>query len=160
MSRTINSIEINSISYENLITIIDKTPVNHLEEVPFGNYQLELDLVHSTYISAEQTGYSRCYIALADGEYAGYMIVMATEMLHHKGNMQAVTDSFYVKPEFRSSGIFAELLGYVERDLIANSIRFLTIGINPNMPYVYKVHKFVHTRGYMHTETLMTKELI
>lgn len=159
MSRTINSIEINSISYENLITIIDKTPVNHLEEVPFGNYQMTLDLVHEVYTSTEALGYTKCYIVYVKGNFAGYMLIMASEMSHYRDVIQATTDSFYVKPEYRSSGVFAELLSYVEKDLLDNNIRFLTLGINPNMPHVDRVHKFVNDLGYVPTSTTMTKEL-
>ena len=158
MSTTTNFIEVNILSYEELITLWNN-PAQHLEEVPFGNFQLKLDLCDEVYTGAEQAGYCRIYAAYVDSEYAGYMIVMATEMIHHAGEMQAVTDSFYINKEYRSSGVFSELLAYVETDLRDSGIRFLTIGINPNMPHVDKMQNFVHDKGYIHTELSMTKEL-
>ncbi|MEE8208005.1 MAG: GNAT family N-acetyltransferase [Nitrosomonadaceae bacterium] len=160
MSRTINLIEINSLSYKELRTLMNNNPVSHLEEVPFGNFQLELDLVDEVYDYSEQAGYVRCYGAFADGEYAGYMLVMASEMVHHRDVMQAVTDSFYIKPAYRSAGVFRALLEYVEEDLNQHGVRFLTLGMNPNMPHVDKMIKYVHDKGYMYTETSLTKELL
>jgi len=159
MSTTINSIEVTNLSYTDLITIIDKDPAKHLEEVPFGNFQLELDLVHEVYEYSEQTGYCRTYMVSVDGDYAGYMTIMAAEMIHHRGHIQAVTDSFYITPKHRSSGAFKELLAYVEKDLRASGIRFLTVGLNPNMPHLDKMKDMLGYMGYMHTEYLVTKEL-
>ncbi len=138
---------------------MNNQPVSHLEEVPFGNFQLELDLIHEVYEYSEKIGHSRCYAAFMDGDYAGYMIVLATEMIHHKRTMQAVTDSFYIAPEYRKSGAFKVLLTYVEQDLRDNNIRFLTVGMNPNMPAFSHMCDMMQGIGYQHTEYLVTKEL-
>lgn len=159
MSTTINSIEISNLSYTELRTLMNNDPVQHLEEVPFGNFQLELDLHDDVFMAAEQTGYMRCYMAAVNGDYAGYVIVMASEMIHHVGVFQAVTDSFYIKPEYRGCGVFTAFLAHIEEELKAQGTRFFTLGMNPNMPHVEGMIKFVHDRGYMFTETLMTKEL-
>ena len=160
MSTNINLIEISNLSYIDLITIVNKDPVHHLEEVPFGNFQLELDLCDEVYETSEYLGYTKCYTARVNGNYAGYIIRMASEMIHHANQLQAVTDSFYIRPEYRACGVFSALLTHVESDLKDNGIRFLTLGMNPNMPHAEGMTEFVQTRGYVHTETLMTKELL
>ncbi len=159
MSTTINSIEITNLSYTKLRQIMNNQPAKHLEEVPFGDYQLELDLVDEVYDYSEKVGHCRCYAAFVDGDYAGYMIVMASEMIHHRGTTQAVTDSFYVAPAYRSSGTFIALLEHIEQDLKANSIRFLTLGLNPNMPHYSKLDLKLSKLGYLTTEISVTKEL-
>ncbi len=159
MSTTINSIEVNSLRYSDLILLMKNNPVEHLEEVPFGDFQLELDLVHEVYEYSESTGYFKCYMASVNGNYAGYMIIMASEMIHHRGTMQAITDSFYITPEYRSSGVFQVLLDKVEHDLKHNKIRFLTIGLNPNMPHYSKMDHKLAKLGYLTTEISVTKEL-
>ena len=138
---------------------MNNQPAKHLEEVPFGDYQLELDLVDEVYDYSEKAGLSRCYAAFVDGDYAGYMIVMASEMIHHKGTVQAVTDSFYIAPEYRSTGVFSALLKYVEQNLSKNNIRFFTVGLNPNMPHFTKMSLGMYKKGYQHTEYSVTKEL-
>lgn len=159
LSTTINSIEITNLSYTELRTIVNNQPAEHLEEVPFGNFQLELDLVDEVYDYAEQAGHCRCYAAFVDGDYAGYMVVMASEMIHHRDTIQAVTDSFYVAPSYRSTGVFKALLEYVESDLRSNGHRFLTVGLNPNMPNFIKMCGVMRKDGYQHTEYSVTKEL-
>ncbi len=159
MSITINSIEINSLRYEQLRTLMNKQPVEHLEEVPFGDYQLELDLCHDVYTYSEDVGHCKCYAAFVDGEYAGYMVILASEMIHHRGTTQAVTDSFYITPAYRSAGVFQKLLQTVEQDLKANNIRFLTVGLNPNMPHYNKMDNMLNKSGYITTEVSVTKEL-
>ena len=159
MSTTNNSIEVNSLSYTQLRTLMNTYPAKHLEEVPFGDFSLELDLVDEVYVSAEESGFTKCYCIHVDGNYAGYMLIMASEMIHHRGQMQAVTDSFYIAPEYRSSGAFKSLLQYVEQDLRDNNIRFLTVGLNPNMPHFTKMEAFMRAGLYQHTEYLVTKEL-
>lgn len=138
---------------------MNNNPVEHLEEVPFGDYQLELDLCDEVYDYSEQVGYCRCYAAFVDGEYAGYMLVMASEMIHHRGTVQAVTDSFYIAPAYRSTGVFQALLSYVEMDLHQNNVRFLTVGLNPNMPHYNKMDNMLSKLGYLTTEVSVTKEL-
>ncbi len=138
---------------------MNNQPREHLEEVPFGDFELELCLCDEVYDYSEQTGHCKCYAAFVDNEYAGYMLIMASEMLHHHRTLQAVTDSFYVLPEYRSSGVFADLLSYIEQDLKENNIRFLTVGLNPNMPHYSKMDNMLSKLGYLTTEVSVTKEL-
>jgi hypothetical protein len=138
---------------------VNNQPVDHLEEVPFGDFQLELDLCDDVYTYTEQAGHCKCYAAFVNGEYAGYMVIMASEMIHHKGNLRAVTDAFYIAPKYRSSKVFVTLLKKVEQDLKANNIRFLTIGLNPNMPHYSKMDGMLSKIGYLTTEVSVTKEL-
>ncbi len=159
MSTTNNSIEVNSLSYTQLRTLMNNNPAKHLEEVPFGDFSLELDLVDEVYVSAEESGFTKCYCIHVDGNYAGYMLIMASEMIHHRGQMQAVTDSFYIAPAYRSTGAFMVLLDKVEQDLKVNGIRFLTVGLNPNMPHFNKVDGKLTRNGYLTTEVSVTKEL-
>lgn len=137
---------------------MNNQPAEHLEEVPFGNFKLKLDLCDEVYIHAESTGHCRCYAAFVDNEYAGYMIVMACEMIHHKGILQAVTDAFYITPAYRKVGAFSALLKYVEQNLQKNNIRFFTLGMNPNMPDFEGMKEYIEQQ-YKHTEYLVTKEL-
>lgn len=138
---------------------MNNQPAQHLEEVPFGSFQLELDLADDVYDYSEKVGYLRCYAAYVDGNYAGYMIIMASEMMHHVGTIQAVTDAFYIAPEYRSSGAFKALLNYVEADLKSNGIRFLTLGVSVNTPRYNVVVNLLTRKGYALAELLVTKEL-
>lgn len=159
MSTTNDLIEITNLSYLKLRTLLNKEPIKHLREVPFGNFDLDLCLCDETYQLAEEAGHLRCYAAFVDAKYAGYLIVMASEMIHHHRVMQAVTDSFYIAPAYRSTGAFTKLLEYVEADLKENNIRFFTVGLNVNMPHYSKMENMLNKIGYINTELAVTKEL-
>ncbi len=130
----------------------------HWDEVPFGNFILELDINHNTYMTAEEEGYASYYLGYNDeGEPVAYMSVFANEMCQHKGTMQAVADCFYVAPDYRRKGMFDRMIKFVEADLKQCGIRFFTIGHNPNTKE--PVDKALEHKGYAMTEISYTKEL-
>jgi len=133
----------------------------HWEEVPFGPFHMPLNLDHESYMSGEAEGYARFYLVYVEDEATekavAYMSVFASPMVQHKGELQAVTDAFYVSPDYRKSGVFGKLLEFVEQDLKACGIRFFTVGTNPM--YKGKTEQFLEHVGYCKTEVNYTKEL-
>lgn len=129
----------------------------HWDEVPFGPYHMPLNLDHEAYVAGEAEGYARFYLVYVEDNAVAYMSVFASPMIQHKGEVQAVTDSFYVSPDYRKGGVFAKLLEFVEQDLKACGIRFFTVGTNPM--YKGKTEQFLDHVGYCKTEVLFTKEL-
>lgn len=158
-SNSTQSVKVQSVNYSVLTELLQDVPDKHWQEVPFGTYQMELDLCHDVYTYSEQIGYARFYVVFVDEVFAGYMSVMASEMIHHRGMVQANTDSFYIVPEFRNSGAFTALLTYVEADLNREGVRFFTVGLNPNMPHFENTQAFLERDGFQVTEISMTKEL-
>jgi len=132
--------------------------LTHMDEVPFGNFDLELDLDTERYLEAEEAGYA-CYYLVRDdsGQAIAYMSVFASSMCQHKGLMSAVTDAFYVAPEHREGGVFAELLKFVETDLTSCGIDYFTVVHNPM--YKGRTDLFLKSVGYCNTEVNFTKEL-
>ncbi len=132
--------------------------VAHWEEVPFGPYHMPLNLDHEKYMAGEDEGYARFYLVYVEDKAVAYMSVFAAPMIQHKGETQAVTDAFYVAPDYRKGGVFGKLLEFVEQDLKACRIRFFTVGTNPM--YKGKTEQFLDHVGYCKTEVNYTKELI
>ena len=130
----------------------------HWKEVPFGPYHMPLNLDHESYMAAEEEGYARFYLVYVEDKAVAYMSVFATPMIQHKGELQAVTDAFYVAPDYRKRSVFGRLLMFVEQDLKAQGIRFFTVGTNPM--YKGKTEQFLDHVGYCKTEVHYTKELI
>lgn len=129
----------------------------HWEEVPFGSFEMPLKLKTDIYHKAEAEGHARFYMAWEGAKPVAYMSVFASEMCQHEGVYQAVTDAYYVAPEYRKGGVFGKLLAFVEQDLSSYGIRFLTVGVNPN--YKGSTSKFLLASGYEVTEVSHTKEL-
>ncbi len=130
----------------------------HWDEVPFGDFDMELELDHAAYLMAEEQDYARFYLVYNDSDKAiAYMSVFANEMIQHKGLVQAVADAFYVAPDYRKSGVFGTLVEFVEQDLKEHNIRFFSLGHNPNTKG--RVEEYIEHLGYQKTEVIYTKEL-
>lgn len=152
-----NELSIGACTYLEMIDTFRQATKDHFAEVPFGDYKIELNPNDDIYLNAEREGHARFYVAFQGRNPAGYIIIFASEMAHHKGVMCAVTDSFYVVPEYRKDGIFGKLLTYVEQDIKSLGIRFLTIGHNPQ--YKGKTPDLLLSEGYSVTEVSYTKEV-
>ncbi len=145
------------VTYRELLEAMQGSTQDHWNEVPFGNYNLTLDLNDNIYENAERGGHARFYVAYVGRNAVAYMSIFASEMSQHKGIMCAVTDSYYVVPEYRKDGIFGKLLTFVEQDIKSLGIRFLTIGHNPQ--YKGKTPDLLLSEGYSVTEIAYTKEV-
>lgn len=148
---------IDVVSYDQLLDAMREATESHWSEVPFGDYNLDLDLNDGIYQNAEADGHARFYVAFLGRTPVAYMSIFASEMSQHKGIMCAVTDSYYVVPEYRKDGIFGKLLSHVEQDIKSLGIRFLTIGHNPQ--YKGKTPELLLSEGYSLTEVSYTKEV-
>lgn len=130
----------------------------HWKEVPFGKFKIDLDIDEAAYNTANAAGLARCY-----GYYdehavlAGYMVIMIAPMMHHKGKLQAITDSFYIVPEERDKGAFSRMLDYAEQDIKKGTeASFLGIVVNNNFDIP---EEYLNKKGYQKTETIYTKEV-
>lgn len=149
---------IEKVTYDTANRAMCEDMCSHWEEVPFGNFDMELELDHAAYLVAEAEGYARFYLVHDDSDKAiAYMSVFANQMIQHKGQVQAVTDAFYVAPDYRKSGVFGKLVEFVEQDLKACGIRFFSLGHNPNTKG--RVEEYIENMGYQKTEVIFTKEL-
>lgn len=149
---------IEQVSYTQAHQEMHEEMQDHWDEVPFGPYHMPLNLDHESYMAAEDEGYARYYLVYVEDTAVAYMSIFATPMIQHKGELSAVTDAFYVAPDYRNGGVFGKLLEFVEQDLKACGIRFFTVGTNPM--YKGKTGQFLDHVGYCKTEVQYTKELI
>ncbi len=110
--------------------------VKHWEEVPFGTWaDLGIDVNTENYLLAEEEGYLRTLVVRDEGKIVGYLVLMTSEMNHHKGICQACTDVVYVDPEYRSKGVAKILFEAAEKLCKENGITFFSIGVNPNLDF-------------------------
>lgn len=132
---------------------------DHWKEVPFGEYQLELDLDTDTYVAMESGGHCTCLIASIGGTPVGYLLLLAGVMLHHKGLYQVTSDSFYVAPEYRAKGVFPALLKEAEELCASEGLQFLSMGLNPQFKENSELERYIKSQGYCLTELTYTKQI-
>ena len=149
------AVEIGIVTYDDLIACVGSKIKDHYEEAPWWGLSLHMD--DELYLAAECSDSARFYLATVDGEIAGYVSLLAAPMMQHKGIMQAVTESFYVAPEYRRHGVFAKLVKYIEKDCAACGIQYLTLAFPKTDRGV--LDRFVKIAGYKDSEVSYTKEL-
>lgn len=144
-------------AFDHAMLIIRQLTLAHWEEVGFREGNLELDLNEEVYANMEREGHARFYMAYEGEEVAGYVSMLASPMIQHKGVVQAVTDSFYVVPKYRGAGVLKLLLETVEKDCRACGIAFLAIGFPPERARA--TGKFLERMGYTPREISYSKYL-
>lgn len=152
-------IRIEEVPFHIAINYIREMTQEHWNEVPFGSFQLELDLNEGAYQFAEENGYMRTYVAFDNDIAVGYFTLAATDMIHHQGIYQAVTDTYFVTDCYRGKGVFHMLVQYIEQVLAEAGIRFLTINVNPTAGTAGQTEMYLDRNGYDLTERSYTKEL-
>lgn len=116
--------------------------VKHWDEVPFGPWKdIGLDVNTENYLLAEQEGYLRVLIVRDEGKLVGYVILLTSEMNHHKGVWQAVTDVIYVDPEYRGKGVAKMLFEACTLECKNNGISFFSVVVNPNLDFSSMLEK-------------------
>ncbi|MEE8597921.1 MAG: GNAT family N-acetyltransferase [Dehalococcoidales bacterium] len=151
--------DIKRVPVEQAIELMKELIGEHWKEVPFGDYQLELNLDIPTYCAVEASGHGTCLVAYIEDTIVGYMLLLASSMLHHEGLHQVITDSFYVVPEYRDAGVFLELLTAAETLCKADNLDFLSLGLNPQYPENATLEDYVKEQGYSLTELTYTKSM-
>lgn len=108
----------------------------HRKEVTFGPWNdLELDINEEVYIALEEEGLLRTVIAEEGDEVVGYLVIICGSMNHHKEVWNASSDVIYVSPEYRSTGVAAEMIKVMMEDCKDHGVSFLSIGVNTNLDF-------------------------
>lgn len=145
------------ITFNKAMQIMRQLTLAHWDEVGFKEGNLELNLDEEVYATMESAGNARFYIAYDGDVVAGYISILASTMVQHKDVMQAVTDSFYVVPEYRGAGVLQKLIEYIEQDCITHGITFLAIAFPPERARA--TGKFLKRMGYAPREITYSKYL-
>lgn len=133
--------------------------LEHYDEVPFGTFDVPLNPCLDQYEAMEAANALRCIAAYDGANMVGYVTVFAAEMLRHKGNYQITTDSFYVDPAYRRSGLFAKMMDKLEQLARENDIRFVSYAVNPVFHDSIEIEMWLASKGFQVTETIYTKEV-
>ena len=116
----------------------------HYEEVPFGNKGRKFEIDVDLYLKLDVENCITVVAAYNDEsrtEMYGYIVLLASPSLHHKGEWDVSTDSFYVRPDKRRGGLLRSMLHEAIvhcKDAGMDTIRF---GVNANFPDAAKVAK-------------------
>ena len=153
------TIEIKETPVPDMLLLVQEMSKAHWDEVPFGNYKLELNLDVEQYIKLYELGYCKTVGAYDGDVLVGYVVVLAATMMQHQGVYQLSTDSFYVHPKYRALGVFAEMIEAVQTLCRDNNLPFMSFGVNPMFAGSDGVEEFLQSQGFSKTEVVWTRKV-
>lgn len=121
----------------------------------FGSDELSLAMDMDIYATLEKLGKLHVVTIRKDGKLVGYHVAIVTTHLHHKHDLHATTDFFYILPEYRSGWLLGKLLDFIEQDLLLYGVvRFMSgTRLNKDASAIYK------RRGFKEIEKIFAKVL-
>ena len=119
--------------------------------------QFPLDPDYDRYELMQENDILRIHIARDDGDIIGFMVSIVAPHAHHKDVVYAMTDLFYVKPEYREGSTVA-------MDLIRMGMYDLKLNYNVQVMVVsmkikHEFRKLLEHCGFGPTEELWEKVL-
>lgn len=124
----------------------------HYDEVPLADGSKKMELDWDSYNLLEKAGLLLCLALMnekKEPEVVGYLVAVASPLLHHKNELCLRTDCFYVAPEYRKGKGFNMLLAAYHKKAAEADITEVRIICNEN----FKVSSdILATKGYQLVE--------
>lgn len=140
---------------ENVFRDIGETFVKHHEEVESFAEEVPLDIDRGQFEALEAAGVLHTISARDDRELIGYYVSMIMPHSHHKGSLFAVNDILYINPEYRSSGIAAEMITFAEKDLREMGVVVMAFSMKVSHPF----KNLAEHLGFEETDIVYSKYL-
>jgi len=128
---------------------------DHYEEI--SSYP-DIPLIVDTdaYLELEGMDKLRVYTVRDGNNLIGYVLFMVVFNLHYMTSRQAIQDVLYMHPDYRRTGIAAELLGYTENELRNEGVQVVYHHAKIQHP---ALGKLLTSMGYDITDELYAKRL-
>lgn len=95
----------------------------HWQEIAGDKDLIKLDPDWNTYFSLEDQGIVHAVIARQAGRMIGYHISFIKPHLHYASSLQAITDLYFIHPDFRKGRVGIELFKEVEKTWRARGVQ-------------------------------------
>ena len=115
---------------------------------------LKLDI--GQYLYLENIGLHKGIVAMDGDKIVGYISLLLSHHLHHRGVKLATTCCFYVDESYRKDNVGAKLIKFAEQHLKEkHGIEYLQLITNKNAP----MKNYMTRLGYELSDYLFIKEL-
>lgn len=116
----------------------------------------ELKLDVGQYVYLENIGLHKGLVAMDGDKIIGYISLLMSYHLHHRGKKIATTCCFYVDEEYRTKHVGKDLIKFAEKHMKEKyQVDYLQLITNKNKP----MHSYMKYLGYDLTDYLFVKEL-
>ena len=112
----------------------------HWQEIARDQDIIKLDPDWESYHAAERAGQLFMMVCRVDGDMVGYHICFVRPHLHYRKSLSAITDIFYILPEYRSGRIGIDLFKESEKALKARGVQkvFLGCKLAHDLTHIFK----------------------
>lgn len=100
----------------------------HWEEIARDRDVIKLDPDWDSYHALEANGQFFMMVCRVDGRMVGYHICFIRPHLHYKNSLSAITDIFYILPEYRAGRIGVQLFKESEKALKLRGVQKVFLG--------------------------------
>ena len=127
--------------------------VKHWEEIALHRDKIELSPNYERYYEAEALGLIHIVTARNEGRLVGYFISFIAPHMHYQEHSFAVNDILFIAPEYRGSGVGADMFSYAEAELKALGVSVVMIAMKTHSPF----DELCKGLGYSNVERVYSK---
>jgi GNAT superfamily N-acetyltransferase len=106
-------------------------------------------------LTMEQIGSLLVITARDEGELVGYLILLCSEMINHKGSYMAAENAMYVDPAYRRAGIAQSIVKHAVAVCKNNGVKYLSFTVTPKLNY----SPLLESLEFEQTEVVYTKRI-
>ena len=127
----------------------------HWMELGLDHQDVPVALDWGTYKKHDDEGRLHMVAVRDNGVLIGYHISLLTNMLHYKNTLHAVTDLYYLKPEYRKTKIGVQMFKFAETCFKAKGVTKIITGTKLHLNH----SALFESLGHKSTEITFTKIL-
>lgn len=122
------------------------------EEVDHRRKTSDLDIDYNKYLKMEELGVHYFVVAYTDTELVGYNSMFVSPSPHTK-ELTALTDTIFIKKEWRKSGIGSEMIRLAEVEAKERGAKNIMVTFKNDSPHP----EIVKSQGFFSYETIYAK---
>jgi len=123
-----------------------------LDQADDTDISLDVHIGWSRYMKAQELEILQLYTARLNGELIGYASFMVQPHMHYMDTSVGACDILYVTRQARNLGCGTEIIKFVEDDMKAMKVGFVTISVKENLdfsPLLLENKYDLHERVYI-----------
>jgi len=113
--------------FEDLISELPPLLYAHWNELANHKEDRPLDVDYAQYIQLNRMGLMKAFVVRDDGKIIGYGSFIVTNNPHYKTWKYALTDVYYLHPDYRKTGVSLEMFSKIEEWLKSLGVKSITI---------------------------------
>lgn len=128
---------------------------HHWEEIARDKETIKLDPDWPSYHLLERVGQFHAIVCRCEGKMVGYLVSFIRPHLHYRKSLTAITDLYFILPEFRKGRIGIQLFKETEKTWKARGVQKAFIGTK----VAKDMGRILKRLGWTHIEDLYAKVL-